>query len=354
MKYNYEFLTLDTVVEYLEKKSRYLPFDIGAIEQVEEVDEYSNNNFLFRLHVRKGKKIIHYFLKQAQPFNRRSLKAGKPFAVPPSRVRGEVFLIRRLQDLWGKQTVPQIYFFDRTNYAFFMSDVSKHGRLLIDEFLKGRVHPEISAVLGRHLGKLHASTYKIRVSIGSDKDYADFLRKGFFNAHWGYGVRKFFPASFVDRFYRDVQKAPHSILWGDPVYCNIFVKPRKKVGYFDFDHAAKYDPMHDIGVLMAHWVWMWLNKNKKLAKDSEKFLQDCWRAYWSQWKTRQKVSIEELHVMQQRALRWLGIYLVSRTDGKSGSYFKKWPAWEKRIKKFGNELFGEQDSERVKLLKDLL
>ena len=354
MNKKYLLLNENNLHQYLINSKYRLPFLINALIKVEEVNEYSNNNFLFRLCVRKGKKNIYFFLKQARPYNRRSFKHGKPVPIDPWRVMGEVALIKRLEKLWGRGAVPHVYFFDRQNFAFLMSDIGHNGKLLIDEFVKNSIYPQIGKTLGRYLGKLHTATYKIKGKAGIGREYEQFMLGYFYDRHWGSGVRKFFPKQKVRKFYQTVKKAPFCVIWGDPVYRNIFVKPKGKISCIDFDHTVKYDPMHDLGILVAHWVWMWIKGNKKIKVEAENFLTSCSRAYWSVWKKQFFLTKKEKVAMQKRLIGWIGIYLLSRTDGKSGSYFKKWPAWEKRIRQLGIQLFKDENNALTRSLKHLL
>lgn len=345
------FLTKDNLLSYLTSFQGRLPFHIVDVEKIEEVNEYSNNNYLFRIILVSGDT---YYLKQAQPHNRRSMLEGKPQAINSARAIGEVSLLRFLKSHWGKDTVPRVYFFDRRNYAFLMSDVSQHGKLLINEFSKNRVHPELARVLGKNLGLLHALTYKKPNAVAIDRRYEKFMKGFFYNYYWGFAARKLVGRSAVDGFYRQVARAPQAIIWGDPVHRNIFVKPDGKISCIDFDHTVEYDPMHDLGVLLAHWVWMAIRGNKRIKAQSEKFLVECSRAYWQAWRKQTKLTTQEKAEMLKRLPKWMGIYLLSRTDGKSGSYFKKSPAWEKRIRQLSISLFRGQDNDLTKRMKRLI
>ncbi|MFH1235342.1 MAG: aminoglycoside phosphotransferase family protein [Parcubacteria group bacterium] len=343
-------LSLSNVGKYLIQQKRRLPFRVRSIRTIEEVAEYSNNNYLFEIATSSGDKKKRYYLKQAQKYNKRSVEEKKPIFIHPARILGEIHLIKRLEKLWGRTVVPRVFFSDATNYVFLMSDVKGTGKYLIYEFAKNRVHPKIGKTLGRYLGKLHATSYCPRGMCGVDPNYQRFMLRFFYNKHWGHGVRKFFPPHAVGTFYRKVTRVPSSIIWGDPVYRNIFVHSQERISCIDFDHAVLYDSMHDLGVLVAHWVWMWVKGNKKVKHDSEKFLTSCTVSYWRQWKKQPKLTLGEQTAMRERLLKWIGIYLLSRTDGRSGSYFKPWPAWEKRIRQLGIQLFkGEKNALTIKL-----
>lgn len=347
-------LNVENVRGYLELVRFRMPFSIKDIKKIEEVGEYSNNNFLFRLFIRKKGRTELFYIKQAQPYNRRSLLEGKPIAIPTSRAAGEVVILERLESLWGKDVVPHVFWYDHQNRILLMSDVGKSGKFLINEFSDNRVHPELGNKIGKLLGKLHATTYKTRVSAGCDRVYQQYMYRFFFNHHWGYAARRLVSTQRVKKFYQSVEEAPFSIIWGDPVYRNVFVKPNKKISCFDFDHTVKYDPMHDLGVLLSHWIWMWLKGNKKVSQEAEKFLTTCSQAYWREWERQPKLMPPEKSAMLERLPGWMGIYMLSRTDGESGSYFKKWPAWEKRIRQFGIQLIKKQRNSLTSRLRRLI
>jgi len=261
------------VIDYLRSKSRYLPFSVSQIKSVKIVDKYSNSNFLYRIVVSQGKKVQIYFLKQAWQYNKRSYLAGQPIAVDSSRIIGEVYLIRYLNKLWPAGTVPKVYFFDKQAKVFLMSDVSKKGKLLADEFDKNKIHPEIAPVLAKHLSLLHIKSYKRRLKTGSNESYEKMMKDFLFGKKWwGYALDKFFNKKEINDFYKEVKKNSNCLIWGDPINRNIFVRPNGRVGLVDFDFTMNYDPMLDVGVLLAHWLWMKEKGNSKLSRDCQKFL----------------------------------------------------------------------------------
>lgn len=345
-------LNVENVSAYLGSVRFRLPFLLPQLQRVEEVGEYSNTNWLFRLTI-GGLRPKHYYLKQSQRYNRRSVVEGRPISLPFGRTAGEVKLIRKLTKLWGSQAVPRVHFYDARHHICLLSDAARGGTLLIEEFSHDRVHSEIALTLGRYLGKLHATTYKTRERSGSSREWCD-LMINFFDTHWGYGVRQHFPPRVVADFYREVCGVPSSIVWGDPIHRNIFVQPHGKVSMVDFDFTIRYDPMLDIGMLLAHWVWMWLKGRPRLARDCERFISTCTRAYWACWRTQPRLVAHERRAMEQRLERWIGLYLLSRVDGKTGSYFEEWPVWEKRIRQLGADLFAQRSTRQARAVRQLL
>ena len=336
-------LNIENIPAYLKVVKYPLPFVVSKIRRIEEVGEYSNNNYLFRLTIGNKKDERIYYLKQAQTYNRRSVIQGKPSVVSPGRMGGEVKLLGRLERLWGKGVVPHVYFYDRRHHTFLMSDVGRGGKILIEEFASNQVHPELGSALGRYLGKLHTTTYKTRETSGASQEWCETM-VDFFDTHCGHGVRQHFLHHEVGSFYEEVCTSPTSIVWGDAVHRNVFVKPQGQMGLIDFDHTVRYDPMVDVGMLLAHWTWMCLKGKPQVAHKCELFIRSFISAYWKMWAKQPKLTNREHIAMVHRLPRWIGLYLVSRVDGKTGSYFEEWPAWERRIRRLGIELFGEQET----------
>jgi len=341
MSIKIKLLEEDNLVTYLQKRTRRLPFSISKIKKIQRVDKNSNSNFLYQITVMGQAR--NFYLKQAWIYNKRSFIQGNPLAVDPSRVVGEVRLLRYLYKLWPRGVVPKVYFFDKKNFVFLMSDVSVKARLLVDEFDKNSVHPEIARLLADYLGLLHTKTYKKFLSVGSSKSYERMMVNFLFGKEWwGAALTKFFKSDKIDAFYREVKNNRVSLIWGDPIYRNIFVTSAGQVRLVDFDFTISYDPMVDVGVLLAHWLWMSQKGNLKLNRDCHKFISDFDKYYWVKWK--RVLRPEILAQYKNRAQRWSGLYLLSRTDGRSGSYFEKWPAWEKRIRRLGTGLFSGEIS----------
>ncbi|MBI2552664.1 phosphotransferase [Candidatus Uhrbacteria bacterium] len=340
-------ITKDNLHEFL--RSFVQPRINFAIEEIlkrDEVSKYSNNNYLWRVVVKTPRTRRVLFVKQAREHNKRAWETkGEKHYVDPLRICGEYQIMKLLAKLWGKEYVPEIYYFDPVHCVLVMSDVGGGGSLLVEEFEQGRVHPELGALFGRLFGKLHANTYETKQDCCGSPAWRKKIIS-FFGGWWlGQGIAKFVPRQKLNAFYREVNCAPRAWIWGDPVYRNIFIKPHGRASMVDFDHTVAYDPAFDCGILTAHWMWMGL-KNAKLKIENEKFQRDFWRVYEKQFPPLRLRGGEEglrteVDGIKRRALRWAGIYLVSRTDGRSGSYFKKWPRWEKKIRALGIILFNE-------------
>ena len=338
------------IPQYFQKISPNLDFEIKKIISCEEFDQYTNVNFIFKvkLQTQKGAKII--FLKQARSFNKRAKKQGHLVKTDPDRILGEDKLIRLLAKIWGKDFVPKIHYFDKKNKILIMSDVSQNGKLLlIEEFKNNRVHPELGVLFGNLFGKLHNSTYKTRENIAGSIKWQNRML-WLLNEYYGFGIKKFVPTKEFDDFFKESKNSPRSVIWNDAIYRNIFVK-ENSVSMVDFDHTINFDPAVDNGMLIAHWVWMMLKGDKKLEQDCRKFIQDYIKNYVKHLKNVPKKEINEI---LERTINWLAIYLVSRTDGKNGSYFKENPKWEQKIRQTGIDLFIHKDTPVTLKIKNLI
>lgn len=329
------------IPQFINKIKKELPFKIDKIIDYSEVNEYSNNNYIWKIKLLSNRKEKIIFLKQFGKYNKRGLKKGKKIYVDPKRIEIEVKFIKLLQDLWGKKYVPEIFYYDPKSYIIVMSNVSRGKKLLIEEFKKDKIYPGLGKLFGRLFGKLHGKTYKNTGDFSSGRKYNN-LSLRFFKNHLSFGIRKYVSNSRADKFYKEVSRASFSIIWGDASYRNIFVN-KENFSLIDFDLAFNYDSALDCGMLLSHWAFMMLKNDSKIKKQSKKFINDFLKSYTKQLNIN-KISRKDIKAILGRISKWMGIYLVSRTDGKSGSYFKDWPKWEKKIRENGIALFNEENN----------
>ncbi|OGY46734.1 MAG: hypothetical protein A3A24_00100 [Candidatus Buchananbacteria bacterium RIFCSPLOWO2_01_FULL_46_12] len=332
-------LTKENVSQYLKDKATLaLGLKIEKVFSVKEITDFSNANYLFKIQVLTDQGKKSFVLKQIRRYNKRALRQGKKLFVNPARVYGEVKMLALLKDIWGQKFVPRVIYFDRINAAFLMIDVSSDGRLLVEEFRQNKIHPELGKLLGQLFGKLHGYTFSTSQEFAGNLPWKRQLLRVLIHDHWSTGLRKFFPNQQVNQFLKKAQAAKSSAVWLDPVYANILVKKNSAV-FFDFDHAITYDPAIDGGILLAHWVWVMLDGSKKIKNEAKMFIRDYIKNYRRSFIHYSRASKTELASILNRTVSWLAFYLLSRTDGKSGSYFKDWPQWEEKIRQTGVDLF---------------
>ncbi|MFA6322433.1 MAG: aminoglycoside phosphotransferase family protein [Candidatus Buchananbacteria bacterium] len=332
-------LSENNIIKYLKKQVfPALNFKIKRIIFVKEILSFSNANYLFEVKVTTSQGEKKFVLKQAQPYAKRMLRQGIKKYISPNRVTGEVKMLKFLSQLWGKKYVPEILFYDRPNSIFLMSDIGSDFKLLVEEFDHGRVYPQLGKLLGELFGRLHGSTYGLKKEFNPNRAWRDYLIDSLIHQSFSSGLKKHLGDKVVNNFLVSAEKSKFCVTWVDPVFRNIFVS-NNSAGFFDFDFSCSYDPAFDSGVLLAHWLWMTLKGDKKIRRDAKKFIMDYDKYYGPAFLAEKKGTAKDLKKIRERTRRWAGMYLVSRTDGVSGSYFKDYPAWEKRIRKLGINLF---------------
>ena len=342
-----------TAQAYLNKLLPKLRGSINRFIDIQPV-EGGNANYVYRVTAQtpKGESVV--YLRQAQAFNKRARDVGKLIRVSPVRIYGEYRMLRYLKNIWGKGIVPDVLYFDRANHVLLLSDVGSNSALLYNEFVKGKVHPEIAKPLARLLAILHAESFNTRKEFSGSRAWKRQLFKNLVVKHWSIALTKYESKKVVEKFFEESKKVIHCGLWADPVYKNIFVKP-SGVTLIDFDHTMTYDPAFELGILLSHWTWMMLKGNKNLRRDSQRFIKNFVTNYENEFFCRRSVSSKLMQQLWRRTRRWLGFYLVTRTDGKSGSYFAHDPAWENRIRSIGLALFTENNKvKEVQVIKKLM
>ncbi|MFC1663444.1 aminoglycoside phosphotransferase family protein [Patescibacteria group bacterium] len=334
----YLSLSVDLIPEYFNSRlANHLPIKLRKLRSVELVTQYSNNNYLFKLGVGSNQSQQFLYLKQAQRYNRRSVLRGRPQYVAPQRIEGEVDVLRQLRKIWGPNVVPEVLYYEKKFFALIMNDVSSN-KLLIDEFTDRHTHPEIATRMAILFGQLHSSTWGTNKQYITSKSWYKVLTK-FLTTHYATGVKKFVSLDKVNKFCNSSLQHRHCLIWGDPVYRNIFVKPKGQVTFIDFDMALRGDPAFDVGLLISHWLWMLLHRSAGVRRGARQFIKTFFPIYRKNMLTR--ISQDEYSKLLYRTGKHAGLYLVSRTDGDSGSYFADWPAWESQIRKLGLEMFKE-------------
>jgi len=349
---NFPYLNTENIESYYNK---FLKEKLkGKLVDVLEENKHSNTNFVFRLLVLTNGKKRLFYLKQAQPYIKKSIETSSAVAVEPNRVKGEVKILDKLASIWVVGTVPKVLFYSPRHFCFVMDDIGVNGKILIDEFKRNKVHPEIGKKLGELLAQLHSQTWRNKEFSNLNIGFKRTLTRFLFKKHWAKGALRFINQGRVDDFFSDFEKPPFSVVWGDAVYRNIFVKPKGAVSMFDFDHVIKYNPMLDCGMLTSHWLWMWLKNNTVIKDEAEKFIVDFWFNYWRIWKKNKYFNKTLQNKFIKQAERWMGFYLLSRTDGSSGSYFSEYPAWESKIRQLGVDLFSQRDNVDTKKIKEII
>ncbi|MFA6391710.1 MAG: phosphotransferase [Patescibacteria group bacterium] len=321
-------LSEKNIAEYLlNQVNKSLPFRLLKITEVTEITKYTNASFVYRVHciTNQGKKTL--FLKQSDGYTKRNRR----IRVDPERVIIEGEKLKLLESLFGKGIVPLVLYVDLKNYILVMDDIQGKKKILIEEFDQHKVYPQLARKFGIFFGTLHGKTYNTPPVFNRSAWQKRIYRLW---RNWIlFGAKKILPDKTIRAFIRQSDRAKKSLIWGDPVNKNIFVN-RQNFSVLDFDFAMYHDPALDNGVFLAHWVIKMLEGKKKIAIDCRNFIINFTKAYLKTTMT-MGLSVQERDGIMKRTIVWTGVYMVSRTDGRSGSYYKKSPVWESQIRETG-------------------
>lgn len=150
MSADYEFLTVDTVADYV----RGRPALAGTVdpERLVSVDEIGdgNLNLVFLLKDDQGGGLV---LKQALPYVR---MVGEGWPMTPERARFEVDSLRAHHALVPEHVV-EVHDFDEPRHIIAMEDLSDH-RVWRHALNEGLVHDGAAAAMGRYVASLAFGT----------------------------------------------------------------------------------------------------------------------------------------------------------------------------------------------------
>ncbi len=150
MNEEYEFLTVDTIPDYI----RTTPALVGRIDPdgIVSVDEIGdgNLNLVFVTRDSAGRGLV---LKQALPYVRMT---GEGWPMTPDRARHEVESLQAHHALLPENVV-EVYHYDPERYIIAMEDLSDH-RVWRDALNEGMVHDGAAAAMGRYVGAVAFGT----------------------------------------------------------------------------------------------------------------------------------------------------------------------------------------------------
>lgn len=141
---DYEFLTEDSVVDYLRGRSEIAEeVDLGRVVSVREIGD-GNLNLVFLLKDADGRGLC---IKQALPYVRMT---GEGWPMTPDRARHEVETLRTHGSL-APDLVPKVYFYDPSRYIFVIEDLSDH-EVWRGALNKSEIHDGVASEVGRYMG----------------------------------------------------------------------------------------------------------------------------------------------------------------------------------------------------------
>ena len=330
----------------LTQAAKEFSFELKKVTSVEEVTKYTNACFVYRVNclTSRGKKIL--YLKQSDGY----VKRNRRIRVDPERVIIEGEKLRLLESLLGKEIVPMVLYIDLQNYILVMDDIQGKKKILVEEFDKHKVYPQLAEKFGIFFGTLHGKTYNTPLAF----DGADWQKRihGIWRDWVMFGAKKLVAKEVISKFTNQSDKAKKAFIWGDPVHRNIFVS-KYNFSVLDFDFAIHHDPAFDNGIFLAHWVIKLLEGNEQVVRDCRYFIKYFNKAYIETMRSF-GISAQEIEGIIRRITVWTGVYMVSRTDGRSGSYYKNQPRLEAKIRETGLALITRSENKTADWYTDIL
>ena len=262
-----------------------------------------------------------WVIKQA----RERLRVPQPWFCSVERIRREIDVLRRCQQLLGRQPVaptthpapaiqtPELIFEDRDNYLFGMTAAPMPHSTWKERLMCGEPNTAIAAACGGLLGRLHAGTWQ-------DADVARELDD-----------RQFFAELRIDPYFREVARVHEDLrpaierliesVWhhrrclvhGDFSPKNLLVWDGGLM-LIDFEVGHFGDPAFDLGFFLTHLVL----KSFRAGRDAGRYLSlidSFWAAYVQSLAS--STASGELPDLEARTAQNLAGCLLARVDGKS-------------------------------------
>ncbi|AFS79631.1 5-methylthioribose kinase MtnK [Gottschalkia acidurici 9a] len=339
-KFNEKFLmNTDEVIEYVLEKTDIFRKD-DNLKCVEFGD--GNVNYIFKIWNEKTEKSI--ILKQAGP----TARASEEFKFSPDRNRTEANLLK-LQGELAPGSTPKIYHIDTVMNCFIMEDLSDHEVLrtsllnhkkvlgftdLITTFLVNSLIMTTDIVMShkekRELNQdyINPVLCEITKDVVYTEPFTNYLnRNSIFEANKDWVIEHYYRdeelklevAKIKYEFMNNAQALVH----GDLHSGSIFVKDNS-VKVIDPEFAF-YGPIgHDLGNLIAHLIFAWVNadaniEDVKEKEDYKKWLEDSIVEIIDMFKTKFLKSFKEnakdISTQSEEFDKW---YLDSILDNTSG------------------------------------
>lgn len=296
-------LTQNNCTEYIKGILENLPFVNPKVVSVEEITEQTYVNWIFKavLDATDGQKTV--YIRQSRGF----VKKKPDIKVDPERIEFESKILDLLQSIQPGVT-PEVLFFDKENNVCVLSDIKGEGELLVNELVSGRAHPETGRKFGEIVASFHGPTFGIANEEvrGSRKENDDAI-----NFHMGMRLEpalKEFPKE-TSELLEISKKAKHCLVLGDLASKNIFVDG-EDIRFLDLERAFIGDPAFDIAFLFCHYLLEIPFEKVDLALE---FIDNFMGSYGETMK--KYISDEEMKVLDNRIIRFLGIMILYRLFG---------------------------------------
>jgi 5-methylthioribose kinase len=283
-------------------------------------------NSVYKIEVEKG----IYFLKQAHI----NPSFSEKISINPNRINIERRAIQEIIELLGQDWVPQIVYYNDSNYFMITKSAPNNAILLREDLLKGKVDFELAKKLGIFLKTMHQKTLKdIRLETNfSDLSIITNLKLPIFY----YPLLKnvlFKP--IIRNLIEDIQNTKICLVHGDFNPKNILVW-NEHVNIIDWEQCHYGDPRGELGGFLAHYIIKGIHNYHKV-NDYIDALAVILSAY--------NTNLSDLDM--KKIKHHIAVYLLGRVDSVAKAFYLKDKGTKEKIRYLANELFLEENNENL-------
>lgn len=321
---NQIILSEDSIAGYLNLNNEF--FKIDSFDNL-QLDELKGGiiNKVFKL--TSGNQV--FILKQA--FDKAKSILDCP--LDRERLTKEFEAIKIFRELSGIKELPEISFIDRVNNVLVIHNQLKNPVILKDNLVNGRVNKERAGNIARILANMHNSTKDNKM-----------IRSLFDNTESFFNIKV--KVQCIDitedpklkkkiiEFLSESLKEKTVLLHGDIAPKNILFEDDELL-FIDMEESDFGDPALDVGYLIAHYYLYSLLNTEKIDEyyQSIKTIFDTY--------TLNSKSIENLEEFENNVVKYIGIFMLSRIDGKAIEPEIQKDILKKTIRNVSNKLISE-------------
>lgn len=261
----------------------------------------------------------------------------------PDRIIKEFEAITLFKKYAKTNVLPQPIFIDRKNYVMITESIPDPFHPLKKDLINNVLDEKVAESIVKNLSRLHNSTLRKKEIISSFDNTENFMNLKIklqcIDITNDNAIKR-----EIIKFINDSLSKKIALLHGDIAPKNILIHSRS-VYFIDLEESYYGDPALDLGYLLAHYF---LNAINNYSLDSfYDIINRMWKIYLRQ------INIEGEN-LRKRAIKYIGIFLLSRIDGQAKADQVKSERIKQIIRKISKEIIlnSYDNLEEVKVIID--